>query len=159
MYSLLSDHSEQKKITDMSQIGTSDIFSDLHVDSESKSLLQTTTKWAKITAIIGLISAALTLVTTLTGIAKAENQLVGMMMSGSMFFIIPVVIVMIILNIFLLRFAASTAGSLDNMDQGTFNQGINFLKMYFKTLGIIIIVIIGFVLIVLIAYMIGSAVG
>ena len=76
-----------------------------------------------------------------------------------MFFIIPIVIVLIILNIFLLRFAASTAGSLDNMDQGTFNQGINFLKMYFKTLGIIIIVIIGFVLIVLIAYMIGSTVG
>jgi hypothetical protein len=143
----------------MNQIGTSDIFSDLHVDSESKSLLQTTAKWARVTAIIGLISAVLTLVTTFTGIAKAENQLMGMMMSGSMFFIIPVVIVLIILNIFLLRFAASTAGSLDNMDQGTFNQGINFLKMYFKTLGIIIIVIIGFVLIVLIAYMIGSAVG
>jgi hypothetical protein len=143
----------------MSQIGTSDIFSDLNVDAESKSVLQTTAKWAKVTAIIGIISAALTLITTFTGIAKAENQLVGMFMSGSAFLIVPVVIVLIILNIFLLRFAASTAGSLENMDQGTFNQGINFLKMYFKTLGIIIIVMIGFVLIVMIAFGIGTAVG
>jgi hypothetical protein len=144
----------------MEQIGTSDIFSDLHVDTESKSILQTTTKWAKIAAVIGLISATLTLITTVTGIAKAgANPLLGMFASASLFFIIPIVIVLVIINIFLLRFSTSTAASLENTDQNAFNQGISFLKLYFKTVGIVIIVLIGFVLIVLIAAALGTAVG
>lgn len=143
----------------MDQIGTSDIFSDLHVDAESKTVLQTTTKWARLTAIVGIISAALTLITTVSGIAKTGGKFMGAFMSAGLFFVIPVVIVLIILNIFLLRFAASTSDSLQNTEQGTFNQGINFLKLYFKTLGIIIIVLIGFVLIMMIAVGIGSAVA
>jgi hypothetical protein len=143
----------------MDQIGTSDIFSDLRVDNESKAILLTTTKWAKITAIIGIVSASLTLLTTITGIARTNNKLFGMMASGSLFFIIPIVIVLIILNIFLLRFATSTAASLQNMEQGLFNQGANFLRTYFKMLGIIIIVLLSFVLIVIIAFGIGAAAG
>lgn len=143
----------------MDQTGTSDIFSDLHVDTESRSLLQATTKWARITAIIGIVSAVVTLLTTVFGLSAGGNQLMTAFMSGSLIVIIPMVIVIVILNIFLYRFSHSTATSLSTMDQNSFNQGISHLRTYFKILGIVIIVLIGFVLIVIIAFGLGAAVG
>lgn len=144
----------------MDQIGSSDLFSDLQVDAESKSILQTTVKWAKISAIIGLVSVAILLITSLSGMVKAgNNPFLEMFSSVGLFFIIPIAIVMVIIYIFLLRFATSTAQGMLSADQGIFNQGISFLKLYFKTVGIVIIVLIAFVLIVLIAAGLGNAVG
>jgi hypothetical protein len=142
----------------MSQIGGSDIFGDLHVDNESRSLLQTTTKWAKLTGVIGIISSCLSLFGTITTIMNpGDSQAESLALRVALIFVIPLVIVVIILYVFMLRFAASTEAGLSNMNQGMFNQGINFLKMCFKSFGVVIIVVIALFLIALIAVGIGAS--
>lgn len=146
----------------MNQIGGSDIFGDLNVDTESKSLLQTITKWARLAALVGLISAGLSLVSSISGISKSQatgDQITNLLMRTSLLVVIPMAIALIIMNIFLLRFAVSTGASLQSLSQAAFNMGINFLKLYFKTLGVIIIIFIGLLIVLLIAFALGAAAG
>ena len=142
----------------MDQIGGSDIFGDLNVDGEAKTILQSTIKWAKIAAIVGLISAGLMLFISLSNIIRySGSQLLSLATRVTLIFIIPVSIAMVVLNILLVRFAASTTGGLDNNNQTAFNQGTGFLKMYFKALGVIIIVVICLVVVLMIAFALGAA--
>jgi hypothetical protein len=144
----------------MNQIGGSDIFGDLGVDAEAKNTLQSITKWARLSAIVGLLSAALSLVSAISGISKSTvsgDQITNMLMRTSLLVVIPLAIAMVVMNIFLLRFATSTSGSLQDLRQAAFNMGISFLKMYFKTLGIIIIIAIGLLIVLLIAFALGAA--
>ena len=140
----------------MNPFSSSEIFGEVQVDAEAKSLLKTTTTWARIVAIIGLLSATGTLVTTLFGSQRANNPLASYM-SATLFMIIPFVIAVVILNLFLLRFATTTAESLEHSDQTTFNRGISFLRMYLKTLGILIIILIGLCILIFIAFALGTA--
>jgi hypothetical protein len=142
----------------MNQIGGSDIFGDLNVDAEAKSTLQSIVKWAKIAAIVGLISAALMILVSVSSIVKSSGgQVLSGIMRATLIFIIPVAIAMLVLNIFLVRFAASTGGGIENANQSVFNQGIGLLKMYFKSLGVIIIVVICLVVVAMIAFALGAA--
>jgi hypothetical protein len=146
----------------MSQIGGSDIFGDLSVDPEAKHILQSITKWARLSAIVGLVSALLSLVSSVNGIIKytaSGDEVTNLVMRISLLFIIPFAVGLIVTNIFLLRFALSTGAGLQNLSQTAFNMGINFLKMYFKTLGIIIIIALGLVLVMIIAFALGAAAG
>jgi hypothetical protein len=146
----------------MNQIGGSDIFGDLNVDAEAKHTLQSVVKWARLSAIVGLISAGLSLVSSINGIIKYTvigDEITNLVMRISLLFIIPFAVGLVVVNIFLLRFALSTGASFQNASQAAFNMGINFLKMYFKTLGIIIIIAIGLIIVMIIAFALGAAAG
>lgn len=144
----------------MDQIGGSDIFGDLNIGGEAKHILQSIIKWAKVTAIVGLLSAGLMLITSLTSIIKySGSEILSFATRATLIFVIPVSIAILVLNIFLVRFATSTGGGLENNNQTAFNQGTGFLKMYFKTLGIIIIVVMCLVVLAMIAFALGAAVA
>jgi hypothetical protein len=127
----------------------------IQIDNNAKSFLLTAVKWAKVTAIIGFVSAGLSILTLVFGIQKTGGQFAGFLAGTSMLVMIPVLAVSIILNIFLLRFANSTAHGLESVSQGSFNQGIGQLRFYFKTLGILIIIIISLAILFIIIFMIG----
>ena len=127
----------------------------IQVETEAKGLLYTTAKWAKITAIIGFVSAGLTVVSLVFGIQRTGGQFAGLMAGTSFLFVVPFLVASIILNIFLLRFANSTVHGLDSMNQSSFNQGIGQLRYYFKTLGILIIIIISLAILAILFFMIG----
>jgi hypothetical protein len=144
----------------MDQIGGSDIFGDLNVDREAQHILKSIIKWAKVAAIVGLISAGLLLIMSLSSIIRySGTQVLSFVTRVTLIFTIPVSIAILTLNIFLVRFATSTGGGLENTNQTAFNQGTGFLKMYFKTLGVIIIVIICLVVVAMIAFALGAAVA
>lgn len=111
---------------------------DLSVDTTARDLLKSAATWAKIVAIIGLSSAALGVVQAFlvsrnvgsTAMGTASNVLIS----------IIVVAFSVILNIFLLRFATSMQSGLRGVNQPQFNAGVSNLALYWKVMGIFIIV-------------------
>jgi hypothetical protein len=133
------------------------IFNNIEIEPQAQSLLAPIFKWAKITAIFGLINIALMLVSTFTGGQGTGSPIGRIALGGSLLFIIPVAAVMALINLFLLRFSTATRQGTEGVNQQHFNQGIGFLRSYFKTIGIVIIVVIGLGLLGLLAFIIGFA--
>jgi hypothetical protein len=116
----------------------------LSLDQEAKSLLKTTTVWAKIVAIIAFVEAGLNLVSSFIGGSNAIQ------MVGAFFASLIGVLITVLLNIFLYRFAQKTNDALASSNQQSFIEGINNLRNYFKVLGILLIVIMSLFIIVMI---------
>jgi hypothetical protein len=105
------------------------------LDQEAKSLLKTTTVWAKITAIVAFAHVGLSLVQAFIG----KNSTAEMV--GSIFGSMIGAVISILLNVFLYRFSQKTADAISSSNQQLFTEGINSLRTYFKIFGILIIVL------------------
>jgi len=116
----------------------------LNLDSESKSILKTTTVWAKIVAIIAFVEAGVSLVTSFIGTTG------GMQIVAAIFTAMISVLITVLLNIFLYRFAQKTGDALASSNQQSFIEGINSLRNYFKILGIVIIIVLSLCIILMI---------
>ncbi len=107
----------------------------LRVEGATRELLHTIATWARIIAIVGFISAGLSLLEMIIGKKEA-----GGFAAMTNTITVITLIVSIVFNIFLFRFAKHTQASLSNMSQVQFNEGANNLKTYFKLYGIFIII-------------------
>jgi magnesium-transporting ATPase (P-type) len=112
---------------------TEELFS-LSLDSEGRSLLKTTTVWAKIVAIVAFVEAGVSLVTSVIGKSNPAG------VAGAIFASLIGVLISVLLNIFLYRFAQKTGEALNSSNQQSLIEGINSLRNYFKVLGILIII-------------------
>ena len=113
------------------------------LDQEAKSLLKTTTVWAKIVAIAAFAQVGLSLVSAFIG-KNSTAEMVGAIF-GSMIG----AVISILLNVFLYRFSQKTADAISSSNQQLFAEGINSLRTYFKISGIVLIIILSLFLIVL----------
>jgi hypothetical protein len=84
--------------------------------------------WAKIAAIVSLVGAGLSLVTSIS--------------AGDFFTAVISTIITVVLNIFLLRYATNTLNGTRQNDQGLFIEGVEALRVYFKVSAIIMIIIV-----------------
>lgn len=116
----------------------------LSIEGAARDLLQTAATWARIIAIVGFISAGLSLLAAL--FAPSESGAVAK--GANVLLTILFLLVGVVLNIFLFRFATNTLESLNNMSQVQFNEGVNNLRIYFKMIGILVIIMIALVFIV-----------
>ncbi|MBO9565999.1 MAG: hypothetical protein J7621_24705 [Niastella sp.] len=122
----------------------------LRIEGATRDLLHTIATWARIIAIVGFISAGLSLLGMIIGKKGGAAAFAN-------FFTVITLIISVVLNIFLFRFANHTLASLSNMNQVQFNEGANNLKNYFKLYGIFILIII--VLAVLFVLAVGAGRG
>lgn len=122
----------------MENYSSSDSIFKVSVDHNTMEQLKTATTWARIVAIVGFISAGLTLLGSFVspGASAAEQAV----MVGSIFGSLIVAVIAVIINLFLYKFANYTATSLSTMNQEQFNSGINNLRSYFKIVGILVII-------------------
>lgn len=125
----------------------------LSIEGSARELLQSAATWARIIAIVGFVSAGLTLLDTIIRGAGVG----GFAMAGSVLFVSIILVVQVVLNIFLYRFASNTLESLNNMSQVQFNAGVGNLKTYFKMVGILIIIGIAICIIVVLAAIAGAS--
>jgi hypothetical protein len=114
----------------------SDNLFDLSVDDTARDLLKSIATWAKIVAIIGLCAAGLTVIDAFLGNTGGNS----MTLASSVLIAVIVVVFSVILNIFLLRFASNIQSSLQGMSQSHFNEGVSNLALFWKCMGIFIIV-------------------
>lgn len=115
---------------------------DITYDSAAGNYLKQAATWARICAIIGFISAGLSLL-------KAFAAGKGNMMFAAATVLISLVFVgiSILINVFLLRFANNTTTGLASSSQEKLNEGVSNLTTYFKIIGILIIILIAFCII------------
>jgi hypothetical protein len=114
--------------------GQSNSLFNLKIEGPARELLHTIATWARIIAIVGFISASLSLLEMIIG------KKGGGLAAFANIITVVTLIVSVVFNIFLFRFAKHTLESLSNMSQVQFNEGTNNLKTYFKLYGIFIII-------------------
>jgi len=135
-----------------------DNFFNLSIDASAKELIKTAASWAKIIAITGFISASLSVLGAIFNkpAAGSENLyatgggVVGALIIGGL---------TVSINIFLLRFASHTYGSLNTMNQEEFNEGISNLRVYFKFLGILILIFFSLFILGMLFFILGNTMG
>jgi hypothetical protein len=99
--------------------------------------------WAKIAAVIGLITAAINIIAKI--VTSDWGGMVGALVGGA---------VTVLTSVFLLRFANSIIKGVGDNEQHSFNDGLYNLSVYFKVIAVILIiafVVMGIALIFVIA--------
>jgi len=126
---------------------------ELQIDHEISSHLSETAKWAKFLSIVGFVFCGLMVVfALLAGTMASLNPLGGTMGAGG-FMQIVLLIAMVALYffpcLFLFNFARKMQLALRNNDQINLNDSFRNLKLNFKYVGILTIVILSIYAIVL----------
>lgn len=123
----------------------------ISIEGAARDFLATAATWARIIAIVGFITAGLSVLEAIIG-KQGET---GASIIGSTLGAIIGAVITVAINIFLFRFATNIMSSLSNMSQVQFNEGVNNLRTYFKILGIIMIIVLSLVVLVVMFYGLG----
>ena len=115
---------------------------DITYDSAAGAFLKQAATWARICAVIGFISAGLSLIKFFAGPSRSAIAAAASLIISLIFLAISVT-----LNIFQLRFANNSLRGLAANSQERLNEGVSSLGTYFKIVGILIIIGIAFVII------------
>ncbi len=108
---------------------------DFSFTAKLKDDLRTAAIWAKLAAIFSFIGSAVALV---------ESMRLGNIFSAFISAAISVTIA-----IYLFNFGSKTKKAIEATDQPELEEGLNSLRLYFKILGIILIIVLSIVVIVL----------
>ena len=69
------------------------------------------------------------------------------------------VVISIVINVFLYRFATKTTAAVNNMNQQDFAEGIAGLQTYFKITGIILIIVLSMIVLAVPVFLIFVSMG
>lgn len=135
---------------------SNDLFT-LGIDPHSRELLRTCATWAKIIAIVGFISAGISVLTAVIGSVSTSTNVFASIgpIGGSLI----MAAITVSLNLFLLRFASNISDSLSNMNQQQFNSGASNLRIYFKFIGILVIIFLSLFLLAMLFFAMGAGLG
>ena len=138
----------------MNTDGSPGDFFNFGIDAHSKELLRASAIWAKIIAVAGFISAGVSVLTTvISNLAVDANVFAAIgPITGSLI----TAAITVSLNLFLFRFASNISDSLSNMNQQQFNSGASNLRIYFKFIGILVIILLSLVLLAMLFYIMGA---
>lgn len=133
------------------QITPNDLF-DLEIEGSTKKLLKEVSFWARVVAATAIVSYVLAIANTLfiygsigANVLSYSNTMMGLAYTAG------VTAIGILMNVFLFRFGAKTKEGIDHLNQQQLELGFASLKIYYKIVGILsIIVIVGVVLIIFI---------
>lgn len=138
---------------------------DLQIDVQSQSYLGETAKWAKFIAITSFVFVALMVIGLLAAAAlTASNSFIdsNARFYGSGFFITFAIIMsllVIVPNIFLLRFAIKMQAALRNNDQPSLISAFANIKSCYKFVGILYIIVIAFWVLSIVMDVLGRVAG
>lgn len=126
---------------DSSHIDNSSLLG-INIEGDLRSKLGTVATWSKITAIGGFTNLGLNLL-NLALKSGTSYVLAGSGILGAL----VVMVIGFFVNYFLLKFSLNLKKSLDEENQEAFNESTNFLRAYFRLIGILIVIAIIFIII------------
>jgi hypothetical protein len=120
-------------------------FFNISFDTATRAQVKQAAVWAKIITMCAFIGYGIALIVAFFGKQVSSEELEGIRVStiGRASTVISTLITVAIgtaINYFLYRFAVSTAKGMDSMDNMSTNEGFNSLRIYFKILGILLII-------------------
>jgi len=123
-----------------------DLFGDLSFDLTAKQHIRSMASWAIVIVVVALISYVISLVQAFSaqGITatRSEGFEFGFKMTGTdKTTTIITILVGLLLNIFLFRFATQARTGLNGLNQSSLNSSFNSLKVYFMITAILCILL------------------
>ncbi|MBK6825969.1 MAG: hypothetical protein IPG86_03390 [Chitinophagaceae bacterium] len=134
---------------------------ELQYDEELKSSLQGAAKWAGMAALVSFISTIIGMVSFFIQRAKmqamyreyAEYGISQPAMNSGMISALISFVIGVLLFVFLMKFSRKTKSGLESNDGYLLNEGFSGLAVYFRIIGIVLIIAIIFILLALLAIM------
>lgn len=138
--------------------------SNIQLDSESISHLNTTQKWTKFIAIISFVFMGLMIIGIFAGITMALSRTAGTFESGySIGALIPMLAIVGIYFLpiyYLFMFSKHMRLGLQSLNAAEINLGFKYLKQHYRFMGILVIVVISiYILVIVGALIFGGAMG
>ncbi len=140
-----------------------DNFFNLSFDAGSREQLKQIALWAKICSICAFAGYIISLIVAIFGhkdiSAEAEEFNFGVYFrsGNSIVGVLFTIVIGGIINYFLYRFAVAVGQGVQSMDAVKVNSGFSSLHIYFKILGILLIVVLSILLFVILIALIGLA--
>jgi hypothetical protein len=131
---------------DQSDINQLDNFFNIAFDAGARGQLRQVALWAKICTLCAFIGYGIALIVAIFGhkdysLEAGEISFGAYVRSGSSISgVLVSILVGGIINYFLYRFAVAAGRGVESMDTLKVNEGFNNLRIYFKILGIILII-------------------
>jgi len=139
-----------------------DNFFNISIDAAARGHIKQIALWAKICALCAFIGYAVSLVVALFGhkdyTVEAEGFSFGTYMraGNSIVGVVITIIIGSIINYFLFQFSVAATQGVDSMDSVKLNEGLNYLRIYYKIYGILLIIVLGFVALGVIVFSISA---
>ena len=132
-----------------------DLF-DVEIDSSAKRMITDIAIWAKITAVSAFISYGLSiLVAAFTNTESDGGFSAATGKAASIAGVLVMAILGVIINIFLYKFSSDSKPAIDNIDQRALENGFNNLKIYFKIIGVLVIIFFAFIILLMLMQVAG----
>jgi Family of unknown function (DUF5362) len=117
-----------------------DVF-DTTITEESSNQLAGISLWMQINAITAFVALAVTIVSTISLYMRYSSSIFsGSALGGGVLRFLLSTAVTVVMNILLLQASSNIKKGLASQDQQHFNLGMQKMAIYFKTMGILIIV-------------------
>jgi hypothetical protein len=136
-----------------------DNFFNISFDTEARGHMKQMTQWARICAVCAFIGYAISLLVAIFGRRPFQNvetngfSTGAFARAGSVIGALIAITIGGILNYYLYRFSVDASNGLDSMNSGKLNEGLGGLRTYFKIVGILTIIVLGFVALAIIIIM------
>ena len=128
---------------------------EFNIDEEGKSNLGTIAQWANINAIVGFAALGITIISSIVTFMKVSNMMgsygTATFAASNIVMLIITAAISLTLNITLLTAAANIKKGVAQTDQGSFGFGLKKLNLYFKILGILLIIAMAVMVLVFLA--------
>ena len=131
-----------------SESSSLDNFFNISFDEATRAQVRKAAQWARICTLCAFIGYGITLIVTFfgrqtTSFTETEEgiRISSYTRAGSIIGSIISIGIGVLINYFLYRFATATAKGMDAMDSIKANEGFDNLRIYFKILGIILIIV------------------
>ncbi len=138
----------------------SGLFRNLEINEQGNIYIEETSKWARFLSIIGFIVLFFALIGGL-GVMMASSAAVrstGMPFSGAILGLFYIIMALLYFfpSFYLYKFGSLARKGIQTENISDLNEGLRYLKNFFRFTGILVIVIIGFYIIVLLAFGMGA---
>jgi Family of unknown function (DUF5362) len=120
---------------------------EFEVNEETQNQLSGLSQWMQINAIVAFVSLALSLISTVITYVRYSSYFGTRSAFGGfeMIKLLVSTVISIVLNLMLIQAAANIKKGLTLSDQGYFNLGLSKMAIYFKIMGIMIIVVLSLI--------------
>lgn len=129
---------------------------DIQTGEEIKSSFSALAKWINYAAIVGLLSAVLSLISAFLTYNRVSGLVPGSGASGLMGSMVGFAF-SVFLNLTLFAAAKKMVAGLGGSDQFIFNEGLGKLSLYFRVIGIVVLILLIIALLIFMLAMLGAA--
>lgn len=143
--------------------GQLDNFFNIAFDPATRAQVRQAAVWAKVCTLCAFVGYGIALIVAIFGRPNYSGdtegaRVTGFLQAGNLAGVLIGTLIGVTINYFLYRFAVAAIRGMDTMDSIKTNEGFDNLRLYFKIIGILLIIVFSFGALALL-FVIGAGLG